>query len=191
MIGGDGVGDRLQQHGLACTGRSDDQVRAGLCPRWSEQIHDPAADGLAHCLHLDAFLRIERRQVVKEDLVARLFRRFEVDGFDLDQRKVLHSFVRRAHVAADGVARLEVELADLRGRHIDVVRSGQIVVVGRAKEAIAVREDFQYAFGEDVAFFFALRLEDLEDQILLAKAAGARNLEGSRNAAQFSDVFFF
>ena len=165
-------------------------------PRWPlpigrQQIHDAAADVLAHGLHLDALLRIERRQVVEEDLVAGLFRRFEVDGLDLDQREILLAFVRRPHVAADGVAGLQIELADLRGRDVDVVGAGQIVVVGRAEEAVAVGQDFQHAFGEDVAFFFALRLKDLEDQVLLAEAAGAGNFQGARNAAQLSDVFFF
>jgi hypothetical protein len=42
-----------------------------------------------------------------------------------------------------------------------------------------------------VSFLFALRLKDLEDQILLAKAAGAWDLQGARNAAQFCNVFFF
>jgi hypothetical protein len=36
-----------------------------------------------------------------------------------------------------------------------------------------------------------LRLKNLEDQILFAKAAGARNLKGARDAAQFRNVFFF
>ena len=99
--------------------------------------------------------------------------------------------MRRPHVAADRVAGLQVELANLRRRNINVVRAGQIVVVGRAQKAVAVGQNFQHAFGEDVAFFFALCLQDLEDQILLAKAAGPRDLQGARNAAQFCDVFFF
>jgi hypothetical protein len=76
-------------------------------------------------------------------------------------------------------------------RHVDVVRSGQIVVVGRAEEAVAVGENLKDSLGEDVAFFFALSLEDLEDQILLAEAAGARNLKRTGNAAQLCNVFFF
>jgi hypothetical protein len=190
VVGGDGVGDGLQQHGLAGAGRSDDEAALAFADG-REQVHDAAADALAHGLHLDALLRIERRQVVEEDLVARLLGRLEVDGLDLDQREVLLAFVRRADVAADGVAGLEIELANLRGRDVDVVGAGQIVVIGRAEEAVAVGEDLEDAFGEDVAFFFALRLEDLEDQILFAKAAGAGNLQGARNAAQFSDVLFF
>ena len=190
MVGGDGVGDGLQQHGLAGARRRDDQAALALADR-RQQIHHAAADVLAHGLHLDPLLRIERREVVEEDLVARLFGRLEVDGLDLDQREILLALVRRAHVAADGVAGLQVELADLRRRDVDVVGAGQVVVIGRAEEAVAVGQNFQHAFGEDVAFFFALRLENLEDQVLLAQAAGAGDLEGARDAAQLGDVFFF
>jgi hypothetical protein len=42
-----------------------------------------------------------------------------------------------------------------------------------------------------VAFFFALRLENFEDQVLLAEAAGTGDFKGARDAAEFSDVFFF
>jgi hypothetical protein len=42
-----------------------------------------------------------------------------------------------------------------------------------------------------VAFLFALRLEDLEDQILLAQAAGPLDFQGTGDAAKFSYVFFF
>ena len=117
------------QHGLAGARRSDDEAALALADG-AEQVHDAAADALAHGLHLDALLRVERREVVEEDLVAGLFGRLEVDGFDLDQREVLLALVRRAHVAGDGVAGLEVELADLRGRDVDVVGAGQVVVVG-------------------------------------------------------------
>jgi hypothetical protein len=144
---------------------------------------------LAHGLHLDAFLGIERSEVVEEDLVAGLLGRLEVDGLDLDQGEVLLAFVGRADVAADGVAGLEVELANLRGRDVDVVGAGQVVVVGRAQEAVAVGQDFQHALGEDVAFFFALGLKDLEDQVLLAEAAGA-GISRVR-AMRLSSVMFF
>ena len=169
---------------------------ATINPRWpfadgSQQIHDPAAGSLAHRLHLDPLLRIKRRQVVEENLVARLFRRLKIDGLDLDQRKVLFAFMRRPHIAADGVAGFQVELANLRGRNVNIVRAGQIVVVRRAQKAVAVGQDFQHALGEDVAFFFALRLKNLEDQVLFAETARALDVQSPRNTAQFGDVFFF
>jgi hypothetical protein len=42
-----------------------------------------------------------------------------------------------------------------------------------------------------VAFFLALRLEDLEDQVLLAQAAGARKVELTSDLGQLGDVLFF
>ena len=136
-------------------------------------------------------LRVERRQVVEEDLVACLFGALEVDRLDLDQGEVLLALVRRANVAADRVAGLEVEFSDLRGRDVDVVRAGQIVVVRRTEEAIPVGEDFEHTLGEDVALFFALRLQNLEDKVLLAEPACAGDIEAARKFAQFGDIVFF
>jgi hypothetical protein len=76
---------------------------------WRQQIHHTAADALTHRLQLDAFLGIERGEVVEENLVARLLGRLEVDGLDLDQGKILFTLVRRADVAADGVAGFDGE----------------------------------------------------------------------------------
>ena len=59
VVGGDGVGDGLQQHGLAGARRRDDQAALALADG-GEQIHDAAGDVLADGLHLDALLRVER-----------------------------------------------------------------------------------------------------------------------------------
>jgi hypothetical protein len=42
-----------------------------------------------------------------------------------------------------------------------------------------------------VAFFFTLGLKDLEDEILLAEAAGTGDFKGARNAAELRYIFFF
>ncbi len=99
--------------------------------------------------------------------------------------------MRRTHLAAHGVTRLQVKLADLRRRNIDVVRAGQVVVVRRTEEAISIWQYFQHTFGEDVALFLALRLQDLENEVLLPQAAGAGEVQGAGNLGQFSDVLFF
>src|SRR5439155_11948046 len=67
----------------------------------------------------------------------------------------------------------------------------QIVVIGGAKESVTVGQDFKHAFGEDVPFFFALGLEDLEDQVLLAQAAGAGQIQRSGDLGQLGYVLFF
>src|ERR1700761_6393061 len=99
--------------------------------------------------------------------------------------------MRRPDVAADRVAGLEVELANLRRGDVDVVRARQIVIVGRAEKAVAVREDFQHPFSEDVTLFFTLGLENLEDEVLLAKAGGAGDVEAASKLAQFGDIVLF
>src|SRR5271170_3829535 len=121
MVGSDRVGYGLQQHRLTGARRRDDEPALSAADG-GEQVHDAAADVLADGLHLDALLWIERREVVEEDLVAGLLGRLEVDGLDLDQREIFFALMRRADVAADGVAGLEVEFADLGWGDVDIVR---------------------------------------------------------------------
>src|SRR5207237_2001124 len=86
-------------------------------------------------------------------------------------------FLRRPDLSRDRVARLQVELADLRRRYINVIRARQVVVVGRAKETETVRQHLQHPFGEDEAALLGLCLQDLKDQVLLAHAGRARDVE--------------
>ena len=122
-------------------------------------------------------LRVERREVLEEDLLADLLGRLEVDRLDLDQREVALALLRRPDLAGHGVAGVQVELPDLRRRDVDVVGAGQVVVVGRAQEAVAVRQHLEHAFGEDQAALLGARAQDLEDELLLAHARGVRDLE--------------
>ncbi len=168
--------DGLQQHGLAGARRRDDQSALALAER-RHQVHDARRQVLGLGLELDALERIERREVFEEQLVARLVGRLEVDGFDLDQREVALAFLRRPDLPRDRVAGLQVELAYLGGGNVDVVGARQVVVVGRAQEAEAVGQHFEHAFREDEPALLGLRLEDLEDQLLLAHAGRAGDLE--------------
>ena len=159
-------------------------VRGGatIRPRWPLPIgvirSMTRADRLSAVgLELDALLRVERRQVVEEDLLAGALGRLEVDRLDLDQGEVALAFLRRPDLAGDGVAGAQVELADLRRRDVDVVGAGQVVVVGGAQEAEAVGQQLEDAFGEDEAALLGPGAQDLEDQLLLAQAGGAGDFE--------------
>jgi hypothetical protein len=156
--------------------RGDDQRALALAER-GQQIHDAGRELVGRRLELDPLLRVERRQVVEEDLLLRAVGRLEVDGVDLDQREVALVFLGRADLAADGVAGPQVELADLRGRDVDVVGPRQVAVLGRAQEAEAVGQDLEHALGEDQPFLLRLRAQDLEHQLLLLHRGGARDLE--------------
>src|ERR1700687_4381505 len=83
MVGGDGVGDVLQQHGFAGAGRSDDQSALALADG-NQHVHDTGAHVVAHGFQFEPLLGIERGEVVEQDLVAGLVGRLEVDGLDLD-----------------------------------------------------------------------------------------------------------
>ena len=172
MVGGDGVGDGLQEHRFAGAGRGDDQAALPFADG-REQIHDAAREVVLDGFELHALVGIERREVVEEDLVARFLGRLEVDGVNLDESEIALAFLGRADLAGDGVAGAQVEAADLRGRDVDVIGAGQIVVLGGAQEAEAIGQAFEDALGEDEAALFGLGLQDLEDQLLLAESGGA------------------
>jgi hypothetical protein len=95
----DRVGDGLQQHRLAGARRRDDEAALALAERRDEVDHAPTmCSGSSPAMLL---VRVERRQVVEEDLVARSLGRFEVDGLDLDEREVALALLRRANLAGD------------------------------------------------------------------------------------------
>jgi hypothetical protein len=125
---------------------------------------------------LQPLLRVQRREVFEKQLVARLLGGLEVDGFDLDEREVALALFRRPNLAGDGVAGLQIELADLRRGHVDVVGARQVVVIGRPQEAEAVGQHLEHPFREDEAALLGLCLQDLEDQLLLAHTRGAGDI---------------
>ena len=141
--------------------------------------------------HVQAVLRIERRQVIEENFVAGHFGVFEVDGFDLDEGEIALAVLGRTHLAGDGVAGAQIELANLRRRDVDIVRARQIVVFRGAQKAEAVRQAFQDAFAEDEAVLLGLRAQDLKNQLLLAHAAGAGDRQFLGDFRQVGDVFLF
>ena len=189
VIDGDGIGDGLQHHGFAGARRGDDQAALALADG-AEKIEDATGHVFLGRFHLQAALRIERSEVVEKDFVASDFGIFEVYGFDFDQGEVALAVFRRADLAGDGVAGAEIEFADLRGRDVNVVRAGEVVVFGGAEEAESIGEALEDAFGEDQTVLFGLGTEDLEDQLLLAHAGCAGNVQLLGDLCQVGDVLF-
>src|SRR5258707_9358977 len=112
MILSDRIGDGLQQHGFARARGRDDQGALAFAQR-RDEIDDPRGEVLRTDFHLEHLVGIELRQGGKENLLARHVRRFEVDRFDFDQRKVALALFRRPNLAADGIAGAQVKLANL------------------------------------------------------------------------------
>src|SRR3984893_5626785 len=175
MIHGDGIGDGLQHHGLAGARRGDDQSALPFADR-AEQIQHATGQVVLGGFHLEAALRIEGREVIEENFIARDFGVLEINGLHLDQCEVAFAVLGWTDLPGNGVSGAQVEFPDLRGRDVDVIRSGKVVVLRRAEKAEAIRKAFQYAFGEDQPALFGLGAQDLKNQFLLAHTAGASNV---------------
>src|SRR5213076_1668904 len=99
-----------------------------------EQIDDARGVLLGVELEAQVLVGIERRQVVEEDLLARLLRLLEVDGLDLEQREVALAFLGGADLSGDHVAGAQVEAADLARRDVDIVGTGEVVESGARRK---------------------------------------------------------
>src|SRR5439155_6885671 len=79
------------------------------------------------------------------------------------------------------------ELANLRWRNIDVVRAGQIVVLGRAQKTKTIRQGLQHTLGKDEPALFGLRGQNLVNQFLLAHSGSGRDVHGLGDLGQRRD----
>ena len=140
---------------------------------------------------IDPLLRIQRGQVIEENLVAGRLGILEIDFFYFEQRKIPLAFLGRADLPGYDVSRSEIESADLRGRDVNVVRTGEVVGIRRPQESEAVGERFQHAFSVDHTVFFGLCLEDRENQLLLAEVCRALDLQISGDLVQLGDISLF
>ena len=169
MILGDRIGDVLENHRLACLGRRGDERTLSL-PDRSDQVDDARGHTAGLGFENEFFFGVERRQVVEQDLVLGVLGRLEVDLFDLEQGEVALALLGRSDLTVDRVAGLEIEASHLRRRHVDIVRSSQVVLVRRSQEPEAILQNLQHTLGEDLTMFGRLGLEDRKQQVGLAHA---------------------
>src|SRR6478735_2403667 len=144
VVGGDGVGDGLQDERLAGLGRGDDQAALALSDRGHE-VDDAGTDLLGVGLEAQALRRVERNQLGELDAVLEFFGRLAVDGRDAHQGVELLAAGLLAAVLAfagctdgthHGVALAQVVLLDLGQGDVDVVGAGQ--VAGGADERVVL-----------------------------------------------------
>ena len=152
VVSGNGVGDVFQQDGLTGLGLGHDEAALSLANR-GEEIDD--AGGQVAALmpgEVDLLVGEHRGEVVERNTVADVVGIAAVDFLDLGEREVLLAALGRADGAIDGVAVFEAEELDLGERHVDVVRRGEVIVVGGAQETAVVAGDFEHALGHHSAF---------------------------------------
>ena len=122
------------------------------------------------------FSRIDGRQVVEQDEILGIFRRFEADLRHLEQGEVALAFFGRPDLAGNDIALAQGKAADLGGRNIDVVRAGHVAAQGRTQEAEAVGQDLQDTIPVDGTVLGGTGLQQGEDEFLLAHGAGVLDL---------------
>src|SRR5690606_38293676 len=109
--------DILQDHRLTGPWRCDDESTLPLAQGRGQIDHAARQilDGGIFDFEMQPFFWIERRQVVEVDSLARCFRRIEIDGVDLEERKVAFAILRRPDLTFDRVAGAQIETAYLAG----------------------------------------------------------------------------
>ena len=98
---------------------------ATIIPRWplpigTDQIHDTPGHFIARRLQRQSLIRIDRRQIVKVDAIARDFRIHAIDRFHPQQAKILFRLFRRPNLSGDLIAGLQPKPLDLRLGDIDI-----------------------------------------------------------------------
>src|SRR5262249_27978156 len=149
---------------------------------------DPGRELLRLELEPQLLLRIERRQVVEQDLLPRALRLLEVDGLDLEEREVALALLGRTDLPRDHVAGAQVESADLARGKTRVIRARQVVVGGTAQEAEGVGEDLEDAVPAHRSVELGLRLENGEDQLLAPERRRPLDAHLLRQRRQVTDL---
>ena len=193
VVAGDVRGDVLQHQRLTGLGRRNQQTALAFADRRAQvddaghQVFGSAVAGFHH----QTLIGEQRRQVLEQDLVLGVFRLVEVDRVNFQQGKVALAVFGRANLAGNGVTGTQVEATNLAGRHIDVIRAGQVGRVGRAQETEPILKDLQYAVTEDVFAAFGMFFQDAKDHILLARSAHVLEAHLVGDFQQFGNRFLF
>ena len=190
VVGDDRIGDLLHEHGLAGPRRGDDQATLPLAERRGDVQH-PHAQVVRGGLQVDLLFRVQRRQVDEGGFVLGRFRWLVVDRIDLEQGEVPFVVLGGTHLALDGVPGAQVQPADLRRRHVDVVRTGQVVVVRRPEKTESILQDLENTAAPQFAVLVCLFLEDGKNEFLLGHIAVALDIEGSSKTDEFLYFFVF
>ena len=113
MVGGDGVGNVLHQHGLTGLRLGHEQGTLSLTD-WGKQVYDTGRERIVVSLaQLELLVREEGGEVFERHTVAHFARLSSVDLGHADEREIFFSFLRRAYRTLYHVTGLQTEELDL------------------------------------------------------------------------------
>ena len=192
VVGADGLGDVLENDGLAGLRRRHDEATLAF-PQGRDQVDDARdqvrGTAVAAFEH-EALFREQGGEVLEQDLVLPGVRLAHVDLVDLEQGEVL-PVLGRADLAGDAVAGAQAETPDLAGRDIDVVGTGEVGTARRAQEAESVLKDFEHALAVDVFAVLGDPPQDCGNNLLFAQAREVIEADIPGHVDQFGDGFGF
>src|SRR5690606_24908319 len=117
MIMGNGLGDRLQDHGFTGLGRGHDESALAFADRCN-QIDDSGSQIFGTAVadfEFQLFIGEQWRQVYEQDLVLGLFWRFKIYLGNLEQGKKAFTILGWANLAGNIVTGPEIKTPDLTG----------------------------------------------------------------------------
>ena len=110
-----------------------------------------------------------------------------VNGLHLEEGIKAFVILRRSNLARHLMTRPQVESLDLRRRDINIIWTGEVVVVLRPEKTVPFLHHFQHTGGEQFPLFFRTRLEDAHNQFLLLQAGIAGNFHLLRELGEILD----
>mmetsp|Transcript_18535 Transcript_18535/g.30416 ORF Transcript_18535/g.30416 Transcript_18535/m.30416 type:complete len:299 (+) Transcript_18535:12857-13753(+) len=191
MVLRDAAGDVLQQNSLTRPWRGNNQ-RPLPFTDGRHQI-DNTGRTIPRCrivgFHRQTLVRIKRREVIESDLVLHTFRIFKIDPCRVRQSKIAFRIIRRLDNAFDRVPSAQRILADHVGRHIDIIRTRQIVCLRRPQETKAVLQNFQNTIARYFPSLIRAFAEDLEHHLAFAHGRGILDLKLFSHVQQIFGAF--
>ena len=179
MVHLDRAGNVLEQNRLTRARRRDDQGPLALADG-RNKVDDPRRPVLDRGildLHLETLIRIKRREVVECDFVAGAFGILEIDAARLHQGKVAFVFAGGLDQPFDGVAGAQRIQPDDFRRDVNIVRTRQVVCLGRAEKTEPVLQNLKNAIAADLPAFIRAFAQDLEHHLAFAHGGGVFDLQ--------------
>ncbi len=183
------MSDRLEKHGLPGSRCGNDQSPLSFS-NGREKVHHPGGVIFRIIPHFQVnfLLGIKGSEVVEENFIPRHLRVFIVDQFHFQHGEIPFRIFGGTNLARDGITRSKIESPNLRGRDVNVIWPGQIIVVGGSQKTKPVGQDFEHPFPKDQAVFFRLGLKNSKNQFLLSHPARPFHIEFLGDLVQFINL---
>ena len=171
MVGSDGVGNVLHQHGLTRFGLCHDEGTLSFTDRGEEIHHTGRLAVVIALAKLELLVGEEWGEELKSHTVTHTCWVATIDFLHTHKWEETLTLFRRTHETVHHITCLQTIMLDLLQRHIHIIGRWQVVVITAAKETVVVHCFQHTAYTDDVVEVVWLLL----DSFLLADWLCHRN----------------